>query len=308
MTITPQQWVDSGRTRSQLRTALDNQKLIRLRRGVYAPATDSHQQLHWLKLRAALLELEPTTYFGYASAAVIHGLPLLTKRLDEIVVVRTGGGHGHIRPTLHARRGRLEPHEVTVVDGLPVTTLVRTVADLVRTLLFPEAVMIADAGLAKGLSVADLLVATAKGRGCRMARRALEFADGRSESPGESLSRVRMDAAGVPAPELQLEIRNEAGAFLARVDFGWEELGIVGEFDGAVKYGRLLKPGQSVADVVEAEKLREQALIEQGWIVIRWTWKELWNGDFERRLRRIIEARRELLAHGVDWRSSTRAD
>ncbi len=307
MTITPQQWLDSGRTRSQLRAAISNQQLTRLRRGVYAAQPDSRQQLHRLKLRAALPKLEPTTYFAHASAAVIHRLPLLAKRLEEIVVVRTGGGHGSINPTLHARRGRVEQHEVTTVDGLPVTTLVRTIADLVRILPFPEAVMVADAVLAKGVSVPGLLAATAKGRGCRMARRALLFADGRSESPGESLSRVRMDAAGVPAPELQLEIRDERGAFLARVDFGWEELGIVGEFDGAVKYGRLLKPGQSVADVVEAEKLREQVLIEQGWIVIRWTWKELWDGSFERRLRRVIEARRELLAKGIDWRPPHRA-
>lgn len=303
MTITPQQWQDAGRTRAQLRTDLGNNRLIRLRRGVYlrTPVPDA-VQLHRLKLTATATSLGATTCFAHASAAVIHKLPLLATRLREVVVVRAGGGHGSVSPTLHARSVALQSHEVTVVDGLPVTSLVRTIADLIRTLPFAEAVMIADAGLARALARDELLAATSAGRGCRMARRALLFADSRSESPGESLSRVRIGAAGLPTPELQKEIFDESGRLLARVDFAWQEYGIVGEFDGAVKYGRLLKPGQSAADVIKEEKRREQALIDRGWLVIRWTWDELWTPGFEERLRRAIETRRELLSSGVDWR------
>ena len=35
---------------------------------------------------------------------------------------------------------------------------------------------------------------------------------------------------------------------MARPDFWWEERGLAGEFDGMVKYGRLLRPGQSVEE------------------------------------------------------------
>jgi hypothetical protein len=49
----------------------------------------------------------------------------------------------------------------------------------------------------------------------------------------------------------------------------------VGEFDGKVKYGRLLEPGQDVGEVVYAEKLREDAIRDEGWQVVRWTWLDL---------------------------------
>ncbi len=292
--ITTQQWADAGGTRSELHSELTSRRLVRVRRGVYLRSpTPDRQELHRLRVIATAPSLSPNTYFSHASAAVIHGLPLLAKRTKELVAVRTGGGHGTITPTLHARIAHLEPHEVTTVDGLPVTTLTRTVADLARTLPFPEAVMVADAGLARGLDPAELLALTEKGRGCRMARRALLFADPRAESPGESLSRVRIDAAGLPAPVLQRKVYSVNGIFLARVDFCWEEFGVIGEFDGATKYGELLKPGQSPSEVILDEKRREQLLLDDTWWVIRWTWAELWNNGFEARLRRAIEARRQ---------------
>lgn len=49
---------------------------------------------------------------------------------------------------------------------------------------------------------------------------------------------------------------------------------MVGESDGRIKYGRMLKPGQKPEDVVYAEKLREDAIRAQDGVrtVIRWTW------------------------------------
>jgi hypothetical protein len=84
-----------------------------------------------------------------------------------------------------------------------------------------------------------------RARGCPgvpVARRVVAFADGRSESVGESRSRVAIAAAGLPPPELQWSMRLDHG--MAYTDFAWPELRTVGEFDGRVKYGRLLRPGQ----------------------------------------------------------------
>lgn len=291
--ITSQHWADAGRTRSELRSELASRRLVRLRRGVYLrpPAADQQQQ-HRLRLAATVPSLGASTFFSHTSAAVVHRLPLLSKRTQEVVAVRTGGGHGTITPTLHTRIANLEPRETDVIDGLPVTSLTRTVTDLVRTLPFAEAVMVADAALTRGLERADLLALTKKGRGCRMARRALLFADGRSESPGESLSRVRIAEAGLAAPVLQRTVYDVNGSFLGRVDFCWEEFGVIGEFDGATKYDKLLKPGQSPTDVIMDEKQREQLLFDATWWVVRWTWRELWNHTFEARLRRAMESRR----------------
>ena len=56
----------------------------------------------------------------------------------------------------------------------------------------------------------------------------------------------------------------------------WKEQRTVGEFDGRIKYGRLLKPGQTAADAVYAEKLREDLLRDLGFQVVRWTWIDLY--------------------------------
>ena len=64
---------------------------------------------------------------------------------------------------------------------------------------------------------------------------------------------------------------------VARVDFFWEELGIVGEFDGMGKYGA--GDPASTAESVRREKLREDAIRGLGFEVVRWTWAELFRFD-----------------------------
>ena len=54
-------------------------------------------------------------------------------------------------------------------------------------------------------------------------------------------------------PVLQYEVYDESGRLLARNDFGWAEYGTLGEFDGRIKYGRLLRPGQRIEDVLCGE-------------------------------------------------------
>jgi hypothetical protein len=70
---------------------------------------------------------------------------------------------------------------------------------------------------------------------------------------------------------------------------GWPRYRTVGEFDGRVKYGMLLRPGQDPADVLYQEKLREDALRGEDLGVVRWGWSDL--NDFRptgERLRRRL--------------------
>ncbi|MGJ9425580.1 hypothetical protein ACHABX_07005 [Nesterenkonia halotolerans] len=116
-------------------------------------------------------------------------------------------------------------------------------------------------------------------------QRALQFADALSESAGESLSRVRIHELGFEPPVLQVSF--ELGSTEARVDFYWPGCGVVGEFDGKVKYLRADElSGVSVEEVVWREKLREDALRARGLRVVRWTWDDLRRpGALEARLR-----------------------
>jgi hypothetical protein len=86
---------------------------------------------------------------------------------------------------------------------------------------------------------------------------------------------------GLAPTELQLEVLGAGGRLVGRCDFGWSGARTVGEFDGRVKYGRLVRPDQRPEDVVWAEKQREDALRDLGWQVVRWTW---WDLEHERLL------------------------
>jgi hypothetical protein len=173
----------------------------------------------------------------------------------------------------------LADQDVTTIDGVAVTSLGRTVLDLCRTLPNEQAVAAGDRALRYGLAVEELQEALGQlGRspGVRAARRAIQMMDARSESAGESASRVRIIFDGLPLPELQQEIRTPGGVFVARVDFRWKEQRTVGEFDGKIKYGRLLRPGQRIEDVLHEEKKREDAIRDLGWKVVRWVWEDLY--------------------------------
>ena len=104
---------------------------------------------------------------------------------------------------------------------------------------------------------------------------------------GESRSRVILHRWKLPPSALQFEVSSADGAVIGRTDFAWEEHGLVGEFDGRIKYGRLLRPGQDAGDAVFREKRREDAIRDEGWGVLRWTWADLHRPDrFAARVRR----------------------
>ena len=82
-------------------------------------------------------------------------------------------------------------------------------------------------------------------------------------------------AAGLPAPDLQWDVRDSSGNLIGRCDFAWRGGQLLGEFDGQIKYGRLLRPGEQAGDAVFREKRREDALRDTGARLIRWVWADL---------------------------------
>jgi hypothetical protein len=105
---------------------------------------------------------------------------------------------------------------------------------------------------------------------------------------GESRSRVLLARMGLAPSVLQLRVHG-GGSFLGRADFGWEEERVLGEFDGRVKYGRLLRPGQMPGDAVFEEKRREDLLRDEDWGVVRWTWNDLRPEVLGPRVHRALE-------------------
>lgn len=271
--------VDDGELR-RLRAA---RTLAVVRPGAFVRADDPRlgdpDERHWLAVHAALARLAPDAVVSHVSAAVLHGLPIWDVDRSRVHVTRTrrAGGRRGAWTRLHA--APLEPDEVVVLDGVAVTSVARTVTDLARTVGYEQAVVIADAALAAGLvSPAQLVRAaerSAHRAGSPRARRVAAFADGRSESPGESRSRVALAWAGLPAPQLQHVVRAADGRPLGRVDFWWEHARVAGEFDGRAKYGRLLPAGRSAGDAVVDEKRREDLIRDEDVRFVRWMWPDL---------------------------------
>jgi hypothetical protein len=255
--------------------------LTRLRRGAYLTGTDAltSEARHRLLVSATMASLRRPAVVSHQSAAVLHGLPLWGVRLDRVHVTRRPPASSEVGRCLRSHVARLADHEVVEVDGLPVTDPARTALDLARSLPLEPAVVVLDAALHLKMVQHPLLADRAQEmtgtRGSRAATRALDMADARSESVGESRSRVLLHRLGLAPSTLQRIIRSGSRRELARVDFAWEEERVVGEFDGRVKYGRALRPGQDPGEAVFEEKRREDAIRDEDWGVVRWIWPEL---------------------------------
>jgi hypothetical protein len=131
-----------------------------------------------------------------------------------------------------------------------------------------DALVTADAALRRGLRHEQLVAVLAqmpRWPGVVAAAEVLRWADGRAESAAESVARARFILLGLPVPQLQVWLSADGGR---RVDFLWDEVDLVGEADGRVKY-----EGEDGAQVLWDEKQRRDA-IEDERSVIRYTWRQ----------------------------------
>jgi very-short-patch-repair endonuclease len=245
--------------------------------GRYAMLSDVAQ--HTLAIDAVLPSLDDAVAVSHHSAAVLHGLPLTGVDLKKVHVTRDrcGGGRTGSRTVVHC--APLE--EVDVMDGRRVTTLARTVVDMGRTASLDTAVAAGDAAVRDSVTASALALELDRARrrkGVASARQAVELLDGRSESVGESLSRLRLLKAGFREVEPQVKILDTNFRFLARVDFLVAQRVVV-EFDGEIKYDTLLEPGQEREDVLLEQQVREDRVRALGYPFVRFGWDDLWNFD-----------------------------
>jgi hypothetical protein len=273
----------------------------RLRRGVYLTTElpRAPEVLHRLAVANVARRMSGRSAISHQSAAVLHGIPLWKVPRRQVHVTQTGRATSRKAVTLYTHPAGSE-FDIVRIDGLPVVGAARTVVDLARTLSFEEGVVAADGALHRRIVTPDEIqfeLLAARGRtGAARAAAVVAFANGRSESVGESRSRVLMRRAGLPIPELQVMVRDSTGVAIGRCDFGYSAVRVAAEFDGMVKYGRLLRQGEESGDAVFREKQREDRLRDAGWIVTRWVWDELGNPAV------IVSRVREALRRAGDWR------
>jgi predicted transcriptional regulator of viral defense system len=264
----------NGFTTGDLRVMCRTGELQHLRRGAYAAgAAVDESDAHRLLLHGTMPLLAEEACVSHTSAALLHGLPWWVDTLTRVHVIRSRTGGGRRDQLVHVHPALLEPGDRVELDGMNVTSLARTAADCLRVLPYRRGVALGDAALRLGLrreELAEQLDRAARRVGISRARRAAAFLDGRAESVGESYSRVVLHELRLPPPDLQVEVHDESGRLVGRCDFGWARFRTLGEFDGRVKYGRLLREGEEAGDAVFREKVREDDLRNLGNEVVRW--------------------------------------
>jgi very-short-patch-repair endonuclease len=161
----------------------------------------------------------------------------------------------------------LRPEHLTAISGIPVTTLARTTADLMRRLDRAHAVAVADSALRRDAAVAeDVGELLRRGAGSARARRWLALADGRAESPLET--RVRLDCldGGVLPDELQHRVCDGRGQLLGIADMAWLSARVIAEADGVDVH--------SATEALFRDRRRQNDLANEGWTVLRFTWAD----------------------------------
>lgn len=266
-----------------------------MRRGRFAASAERDPIAAAITAAIAACSACTGSVVSHRSAALLQGLPLLDpppKRPDLTVQPgRTGDVAGAL---LH--RATLRPGDVVIIDGVPVTSIARTLIDLGRTLTIGAAVVTIDAALNLGRAheheVLDIARQCSTWPNIRRAMRAVGLADPRAESPLESVSRLVLRRVRLPTPTLQAVVRDGAGRHIGRCDFYWDEFGVLGEADGRDKYDERA--------VLTGEKLRQEDLENLGLAAARWGWVDVRfrQPGLEQRIRRAFERGRRRDASG----------
>lgn len=267
-----------GWTRNGIRQALRKRKLRMLWPTIYTDVPVGEPWVEYERMVRAAGTVGGWGVLSHQSAAILWGLPLLNPDLSRVhttIDERHRGGlvsgkrHVHPRP--------LPAAEVSVVEGIELTSMARAAVDTAMAGTYEEALVVFDGARLvprfpkatdrPTVPLADLVrvfefLGPRSGR--ETALRALRDSAERSESAGESWSRSRMLEWGLPAPELQRPFVANGRTYFA--DFRWGPL--IGEFDGDGKY-------ESDGHRRRYEKRRDSDFATLGMTVCHWNWEDL---------------------------------
>lgn len=251
-----------------------------MHQGVYAVGhRHLEQRARWL---AGVFAAGPGAVLSHRAAGALWRV-----RPDTIIEVTCAHRRGSTLSFVARRSAALPADEMTVVDGIPVTTMPRTLLDLAAVLpMRPLERAIEQAEvlrLTDALSLGDLVERHPGRRGIRKIRAILARGDlgldvTRSELERRFLEFVR--AAGLPRPGVNAIVEGY------ECDVVWRDELLIVELDGHATHG--------TDEAYERDRGRDRALAAAGWTVIRVTWRQLHNERvaLERDLRRLLVRRR----------------
>jgi predicted transcriptional regulator of viral defense system len=231
-------------------------------RGVYAVGHDAPtREANWM---AAVLAGGEDAVLSFRDGGALWGFRPSARPQIEVTTPR----RQHPRRGIQFHRSSLPSDEITTKDGIPVTTVPRTLFDL-ATILRPRQLERAlnEAEVRRlwdELSLLDLLRRYPRRAGSRAVRAVLEARNAgaktiRSDLEVEFLEFV--DAAGLTEPELNGEVEG------FEVDAVWREQRVVVELDSRTFH--------LTAAAFETDRERDRKLQAAGWRAIRVTSRQL---------------------------------
>jgi very-short-patch-repair endonuclease len=195
------------------------------------------------------------------TAASIFGADV--RRLDDLDVHVGFPKNQRIRkrPGLAVCQETLDPTDITRINGVQITTPLRTAFDGLRLLNGAERLVVADA--LTHLELVDLhelrryFASKRRLRNLRIGEALLDFAEPLAESPMETRLRVVLLDGGLPKPTAQHEVRTRSGRLLGRLDLAYPEAKLGVEYDGADHWLQRREDDR-----------RRAAIREEGWEVL----------------------------------------
>jgi len=228
------------------------------------PAADS-LKLATRAEAALLLAGQPAALSGATSLA-LHGISVA--ETTDIHLTVPYERRVRSKPGLVVHQSEYQSHDVIEIDGLPVFSLDLALADFLCRGDKRTAFASAEEAM-RGLppdhvqklrdNVRDRIVDRPSRKGIHRALSMLALADGRAESPPESMLKLIVVEAGMPIPEVQYVINDIDGRLLYVLDMAWPARRVALEYDGFAAHEE-----RGAAD---AE--RDRRMLGRGWITVR---------------------------------------
>lgn len=239
------------------RATLDGPGFRRILYGVLVAADvpDTPQ----LRAEAALLCFFASAFASHRTAARVWGVPVTLPPGEDVTVPEVGHRLRRAGVTCHVRAAI----EVTTIGGLRVSTLPDLFVELASVLPLVELVVAGDWMVRRqGVRPKQLIAAArqAGGRAGASARRAAAYVREKVDSPMETRLRMLLVLAGIPEPQVNLEIRTVEGEVLRRYDLSWPGVRVIVEYDGRHHIERV--------EQWESDLTRREAIDDSEWRIL----------------------------------------
>lgn len=276
--------------------------LVRIRRGQYVDGEAwralSRADRSRLLTRGVMLTAHPGTTATHVSSALEWGAPVWDLSLDVAHTTRRDGKAGRRRDDWIQHCGSLPAEDVTVRNGIPVSIAARTCVEITTITDVERSLVVVNGLLHSGATTAQEFADWAENARywphSLTTDLVLRLCEPKLESAGETRFDYFCWRQQLPRPKPQVEVYDDHGRLVGRVDFVWEDFGVFVEFDGREKYTKYRRGGETFEAFLLREKKREELICQlTGWVCIRVTWADLAAPDLlARRVRKLLESRR----------------